>query len=68
MPPLESEARIFWCLSRQVRECLETNEVPLAEFLDEIDTAKLYVENPIVLDRIEMLRIDMTKTPLMGVA
>lgn len=66
--PLESEAKIFWCLSRRVRECLETGEVPIAEFLDEIDTAKLYVENPIVLDRIEMLRIDMTKTPLMGVA
>lgn len=66
--PLESEARIFWCLSRQIRECLETGEVPITEFLDEIDTAKLYVENPIVLDRIETLRIDMTKTPLMGVA
>ena len=66
--PRESEAKIFWCLSRQVRECLEAGEVPIAEFLDEIDTAKLYVENPIVLDRIEMLRIDMTKTPLMGVA
>ena len=45
--PLESEAKIFWCLSRQIRECLETGEVPIAEFLDEID---------------------MTKTPLMGVA
>lgn len=66
--PLESEAKIFWCLSRQIRECLETGEIPITEFLDEIDTAKLYVENPIVLDRIEMLRIDMTKTPLMGVA
>ena len=53
---------------RQVRECLETNEVPLAEFLDEIDTAKLYVEHPAVLDRIETLRIDMTKTPMAGVA
>lgn len=66
--PLESEAKIFWCLSRQIRECLETGEVPVAEFLYEIDTAKLYVENPVVLDRLEMLRIDMVKTPRMGVA
>lgn len=66
--PLESEAKIFWCLSRQIRECLETGEVPVAEFLDEIDTAKLYVESPAILDRLEMLRIDMTKTPMMGVA
>lgn len=66
--PLESEAKIFWCLSRQIRECLETGEVPVAEFLDEIDTAKLYVENPAILDRIEMLRVDLTKTPLAGVA
>jgi len=68
MPSLENEAQLFWCLSRQIRECLETGEVPVAEFLDEIDTAKLYVENPVVLDRIEMLRIDMTKTPMRGVA
>jgi hypothetical protein len=65
---LEGEAKIFWCLSQQIRECLETGEVPVAEFLDEIDTAKLYVENPVVLDRLEMLRVDLTKTPMMGVA
>ena len=66
--PLESEAKIFWCLSRQIRECLETGEIPIAEFLDEIDTAQLYVENPIILDRIGMLRVDLTKLPLAGVA
>lgn len=68
MPSLENEAKLFWCLSRQIRECLETGEVPVAEFLDEIDTAKLYVENQVVLDRLEMLRIDMTKTPMTGAA
>lgn len=68
MPSLENEAKLFWCLSQQVRECLESGEVPLAEFLDEIDTAKLYVENPAILDRIEMLRVDLTKLPLAGVA